>query len=95
MSIYCLVYGETFARSFNVRIQESDHTSDLKKLIKNEKQNAFEDIDADALDLYLVDIEINMADKSPQAPSLSDEFLLGPADLLKPRLRSPFTTTSK
>ena len=49
----------------------------LEKLIKNEKQNAFKDIDADALDLYLVDIESNLTDKkSPQAPSLNDQSLL-------------------
>ena len=60
MSIYCLVYGIIFARCFKVQIHD---VTDVKKLTKNKKQNAFKDIDAHTLDLYLVDIEINMADK--------------------------------
>lgn len=72
-----LVYGDTFARRFKVKIRESVDVTDLKELIKKKKQNAFKDIDADALDLYLVDIESNLTDKkSPQAPSLNDQSLL-------------------
>ena len=48
-----LVYGDTFARRFKVKIRESVDVTDLKELIKKKKQNAFKDIDAGALSLVL------------------------------------------
>ena len=82
-NIRCLVYGDTVARTFEIQIQESDSVMRLKDLIKIKKHPRFDDISADELDLYPVDIEMKRGDKSPQEPILDEESLLFPTDQVR------------
>ena len=61
-TIRCLVYGDTFARSFKMQIQI------LNSLSKTRNKMHSKDIDAKTLDLYLVDIEIYIAWQKPSSP---------------------------
>ena len=62
--IRCLCYGDNPQRSFKILVKESDDVADMKKLIKVEKDPEYNDIAADSLELYQVDIEIQKGDIS-------------------------------
>ncbi|KAF8455103.1 hypothetical protein BGX38DRAFT_1258218 [Terfezia claveryi] len=73
--LMCLVYGQPFARVFDVEIERGKPVSALKRLIKAAKQNEFDHIDANILDLYQVEIPIT-DDETPQNPDLSNNTKL-------------------
>ncbi|KAF8639261.1 hypothetical protein AX16_010333 [Volvariella volvacea WC 439] len=79
VSLFCLVYGEPFARAFEVEIRGEKSVSILKKLIITEKVNDFKGIDADHLDLWKVEIPITKSEL-PQSPELKDEDELAPTN---------------
>lgn len=56
ITLFCLVYGEPIANAFPVKIPQTDTFDDLKKLIKKEKTPCFDDIAADELRLWKVNI---------------------------------------
>ncbi|PKY31775.1 hypothetical protein RhiirB3_531762 [Rhizophagus irregularis] len=51
-----LVKGNTLANAFSVKISRDEPVSELKKVIKAEKQNDFAGVDADKLRLWKVEI---------------------------------------
>jgi hypothetical protein len=53
-NIFCLVFGST--SPFKVNIAENSSISDLKDAIKEKNANAFANIDAPELTLYLINI---------------------------------------
>ncbi|CAG8786449.1 18324_t:CDS:1, partial [Racocetra persica] len=53
--IFCLVLGDAVGSAFVVDIKEDQTISHLKKLIKEEKKNAFGNIDANDIMLWKVD----------------------------------------
>ena len=73
--LMCLVYDQPFARVFDVEIERGKPVSALKQLIKAVKQNEFDRIDANILDLYQVEIPIT-DDEIPQNPDLSNNTKL-------------------
>ncbi|KAF9537068.1 hypothetical protein EC957_008885 [Mortierella hygrophila] len=72
MKIFCLVHGETTSSIFTVVASPDDVVSDLKKLIRTEKTNAFSDIDADKLILWRVSIPDDDDDDDDERPILID-----------------------
>ncbi|CAG8600278.1 644_t:CDS:2 [Racocetra fulgida] len=58
--IFCLVLGDAVRSAFMVDIKEDQTISHLKKLIKEEKKNAFGNIDANDIMLWKVDADINI-----------------------------------
>ncbi|KAG0276645.1 hypothetical protein BGZ95_007258 [Linnemannia exigua] len=56
LTLFCIVEGEALSRTFPVEIESSKAIGDLKKLIKTEKANDFQDVDADKLTLWRVSI---------------------------------------
>ena len=56
ITLFCLVHGEPIANAFAVDIDENMSISHLKKLIKSEKAPEFDDIDANNLVLWKVNI---------------------------------------
>ena len=64
-----VVYDQPFTRVFDVEIKREKPVSALKQLIKAAKQNEFEHIDANTLNLYQVEIPIT-DDENPQVPDL-------------------------
>ena len=71
----CLVYDQPFARLFEVEIERGKSVAALKQRIKAVKQNEFDHIDANILDLYQVEIPIT-DDETPQNPDLSNNTKL-------------------
>jgi Crinkler effector protein N-terminal domain len=57
--IFCLVHGEPIANAFPVEIPRDGTIGTLKKLIKTEKTPEFNDIAADKLKLWSVNIPID------------------------------------
>ncbi|KAF8653452.1 hypothetical protein AX16_003927, partial [Volvariella volvacea WC 439] len=76
--LFCLIYGEPFARAFSVKTNKDDTIDDFKELIIAKKPNYFQGIDADQLDLWKVEILVIAKDKAPQKPELDDEDTLSP-----------------
>ncbi|KAK3833207.1 MAG: hypothetical protein J3R72DRAFT_527227 [Linnemannia gamsii] len=56
IGLYCIVDGETTSNAFLVEIESSKTIGTLRKLIKSEKKNDFQDVDADKLTLWRVSI---------------------------------------
>src|ERR1051325_9690413 len=56
ITLLCLVKGNTTANAFSVKISRDEYISELKKVIKEEKQNDFAGVDADKLKLWKVEI---------------------------------------
>ena len=73
--LICLVYDQPLARVFDIEIKRGNPASALKQLIKAAKQNEFDHIDANTLDLYQVEIPIT-DDETPQAPDLRNNAKL-------------------
>jgi hypothetical protein len=49
-----MVFGDDLKSIFQVKISATEPVSALKKVIKEEKRHAFQDVDADALRLWKV-----------------------------------------
>ncbi|KAF7730081.1 hypothetical protein EC973_003027 [Apophysomyces ossiformis] len=62
-NLFCLVEGESMQRAFSVKVSSADTVHDLKDAIKAEKSPEFDDIDANKLTLWLVEIPITNANR--------------------------------
>lgn len=62
--IFCLVLGDAIEESFPVDFDKGITVGHLKKLIKEEKKNAFANIDSNELRLWKVDIPIGIENKN-------------------------------
>ena len=56
IALNCLILGDDFSQGFVARIPEASLVADLKKSIKQEKENAFSDVDANDLRLLKVSL---------------------------------------
>ncbi|KAI1318391.1 hypothetical protein EDD11_006729 [Mortierella claussenii] len=56
LTLFCLVDGQPTSRAFSIKISSSDTVGDLRELIKIKKANNFHDVDADMLQLWLIEI---------------------------------------
>jgi hypothetical protein len=56
LKLNCLIPGDSHKNIFKVQIPLADDVSVLRKVIKEEKQIAFQHVDADALELWKVDL---------------------------------------
>jgi hypothetical protein len=54
LCLNCWVLGDDPQRVFSVKIAKSETIDALKKAVKEEKKNAFFNLDADSLDLWKV-----------------------------------------
>ncbi|OAQ24326.1 hypothetical protein K457DRAFT_1823888 [Linnemannia elongata AG-77] len=54
LTLFCLVDGVATSSAFSVEIDSTNTVDELKKLIKTEKVNDFQDVDADKLTLWRV-----------------------------------------
>jgi hypothetical protein len=63
ITLLCLVKGNTTANAFSVKISRDEYISELKKFIKEEKQNDFAGVDADKLKLWKVTISGDQDDQ--------------------------------
>jgi len=54
LDLNCIVLGDDPTQVFTVQIAKTKNFSALKKVIKDEKQHAFEHVDADTLNLWKV-----------------------------------------
>jgi len=61
-TLFCLVHGEPTANAFSVDIDRGKTVGALKKLIKEEKQNDFNNVDADKLTLWALSPPIKEED---------------------------------
>ena len=68
LELYCFVLSDRPTQIFPVQVAPSDSVGTLKKAIKGEKK-AFEDIDADSLNLWKVSIPINVDGSLEENPS--------------------------
>ena len=59
VTIFCLVHGEPVANAFPIEIDENKTIGTLKELIKLKKVPEFNDIAADKLRLWSVNIPVN------------------------------------
>ena len=73
LRLFCLTYGDPFARAFEVEIDRDRSISALKKSIVGVKANYFKDIDAEVLDLWKREIPIVDNDPASQTPTLSPD----------------------
>ncbi|KAF8647558.1 hypothetical protein AX16_006630 [Volvariella volvacea WC 439] len=80
INLFCLIYGEPFAKAFSVKINRDDTVDGLKELIVNKRSNYFQGIDSVHLELWKVEIPVIAKDKAPQKPELDDEDTLSPTD---------------
>ena len=71
--LYCLVENDSMP--FPVDMVPKETVGELKKRIKNEKQNDFKDVDADRLTLWKVDTP---DDRKIDSSGLNDENALKP-----------------
>jgi len=55
--LYCLVLGE--ATPFPVKINKTQSVAELKKAIKKDKKKDFNDVDANNLTLYKIEVDIS------------------------------------
>jgi Crinkler effector protein N-terminal domain len=54
--LFCWVNGDEYSQAFPVEIEGTKTVGDLKKVIKKEKENAFQHVDADNLQLWKVSL---------------------------------------
>src|SRR5260221_1901536 len=59
LKLNCWVLGEDSTRIFPVEIDRDENVGELKKAIKEEMKPAFDQIDADSLDVWNVSIPID------------------------------------
>ncbi|KAF7727320.1 hypothetical protein EC973_007629 [Apophysomyces ossiformis] len=71
-NLFCLVEGESMQRAFSVKVSSADTVHNLKKVIKAEKSPEFDDIDANKLTLWLVEIPITNVNRHDKV--LSDNI---------------------
>lgn len=60
ITLFCLVKENTSKNTFSVKINRDEPISELKKLIKVEKASCFDDIPADELRSWKVEIPDDM-----------------------------------
>ncbi|PKC54368.1 hypothetical protein RhiirA1_542909 [Rhizophagus irregularis] len=79
ITLLCLLKGNTLANAFSVKISRDEPVSELKKVIKAEKQNDFAGVDADKLRLWNTEKplkkHIHILFEPPSPTSASDEVL--------------------
>ncbi|KAK3821624.1 MAG: hypothetical protein J3Q66DRAFT_154282 [Benniella sp.] len=75
LKIWCLVNGTKSKKAFSVQVCSNDTVDDLKKLIKERKPKAFENVDADELNLWCASIP-NL-DKPPPEGTIDARATLG------------------
>ncbi|KAI8594823.1 hypothetical protein EDD21DRAFT_359591 [Dissophora ornata] len=63
LNLFCVVDGESTSNAFPVEMESTKTIGDLKKLIKAEKTNDFQDVDADKLTLWRVSHPVITANK--------------------------------
>ncbi|KAG0363878.1 hypothetical protein BGX24_004831 [Mortierella sp. AD032] len=80
IGLYCIVDGETTSNAFLVEIESSKTIGTLRKLIKSEKKNDFQDVDADKLTLWRVSIPDSSRRSAITLNALHDK-----ADITSPR----------
>jgi hypothetical protein len=56
LSLFCWVQGDEPDRAFKVTIDGSESVSDLKKMIKSDKEPEFNDFAADSLKIWKVSV---------------------------------------
>jgi hypothetical protein len=56
LTLFCLVDGEATSQAFSVDIEQTKAVDQLKKVIKTEKAPRFDDVAADELTLWKVEI---------------------------------------
>ncbi|KAG1898722.1 uncharacterized protein F5891DRAFT_1190511 [Suillus fuscotomentosus] len=88
-SLLCLLLGEHPRQIFKVKIVSTKTVSDLKELIK-EKKTAFRDLDADALQLWKVDLLVdNTLKHNVNNIKLDQQQLLSAVDAMYEVFDSP------
>ncbi|KAG0296844.1 hypothetical protein BGZ97_004435 [Linnemannia gamsii] len=65
LRLICIVAGEPSSNAFSVKASSALIVDELKKLIKAEKSNDFQDVDADKLTLWRVSIADDDDDEQP------------------------------
>ena len=58
--LYCLVLGEAIRNTFLVTINEKTEVPELREIIRKKKEYYFDDLKADADQLILWKVEINV-----------------------------------
>jgi hypothetical protein len=79
IALNCLILGDDFSQGFVARIPEASLVADLKKSIKQEKENAFSDVDANDLRL-LRSLSPRATGQLKQSLFLDSDQLLDPFD---------------
>ncbi|KAG5651228.1 hypothetical protein H0H81_009377 [Sphagnurus paluster] len=83
LRIFCYVRGDAFNDIFEVKITAEETVGDLKKVIKDKKKRAFDDIDAGSLVLWKVSIRCSESIKHDvEKLNFADEDSLRPYDIL-------------
>ena len=80
IALNCLILGDDFDQGFVARIPEILLVADLKKFIKQEKENTFRDVDANDLHLFKVSLPTGRQKLEQSLSSL----VLDPDQLLDP-----------
>jgi len=81
LHLFCLVYGQPFARAIDVEIEGGKYVSHLKKLIKAASGSELDGIHSNDLDLYEVELPMTR-DETPQKPELSNNNKMHPGETL-------------
>ncbi|GES93552.1 hypothetical protein GLOIN_2v1844131 [Rhizophagus clarus] len=59
MKLFCLVFGEPIEYAFAVKVDKHETISELKEIIKEKKPNTFNDVDANELILWKINISLD------------------------------------
>ncbi|KAF7721299.1 hypothetical protein EC973_004960 [Apophysomyces ossiformis] len=77
-NLFCLVEGKPMSRTFSVKVSSADTVHDLKDAIKAEKSPEFDDIDANKLNLWRVEIPYSEDDALLMRDSVIEKAKLAP-----------------
>jgi len=88
VSLFCLVYGDSFNSLFVVDIERERSVPALKELIIIKGPSSLKDLRAPDLDLWKVEIPITKA-KVAQVPELKDENELSMLDKIAEHFDNP------
>src|ERR1051325_8983416 len=83
ITLFCLVKGNTLANAFSIKISKDEYISELKKVIKEEKQNDFAGVDANKLKLRKVEIPDDRDDLLSNLPLQGQDVLLATRKISK------------
>jgi hypothetical protein len=89
LELNCLVLGDGPNHIFQVEIARTKTVAALKEAIKEEKKQAFRDVDADSLKLWAVSIPVDASFEVNVTNFDIDEQFLSPLDELSAVLGSP------